>query len=726
MSKSSEADPEEGEIIDDDFDEISDNSIILNETGKSLFPKERLPVISLSSVSGDEEEDRKIKRFKKFHGHHHHHHHHRGHHNHHIKIKKKIKDKWFSKYHKKKKWKRLMESSSSSSYSESSLDIELDRKLQNQLKAAIRVQAEEDCTKNSLKSRLRAMTRPVDILEMKIDSPKSDNNEKPIEDKQNIDEIDDELIQLRLEAEHRKKRKVKEMEEKEGKTDNLETNKENTGNENMQTKKICLDEPDVNTTPPDEDEDVLRALLLASMSKKMTKDIVVQKVELPKNIDPKPNQNIAKPNVFVKKSVPLRQHIPSKIKPIIININTDTESEDEGNKTVINPNIKDTVLPINQINSEIENTVERFLKEQRAKVEAQLVANPVIPVTPKSKLIKPQKPNDSVILEKSAVKLLPKVKQIEYQKLLQRLKNAQKKPRIRRASFKGIEEGNSVRKIVRNKIHSPGKSCGVVKNEKVPDIKQDARMLHNALKQMQKQKNGRLQIEEKYVVLTPIIRKINEASTERKKYDQDVKRLLEELTEAKAKLHETHQNFSVCVKELLTKKEEIDKSTPQPAPKKNGLTKIPHTSTPNKIKLPVETFEISTIPNTPNSTLPTTSTPINIAVPKSPITFNPPKSPNKDCEKISEEGCGDDVEKHEILKISELDVICNGNNTENSDLDDINPGDPNDILRIYEKEQIVPKYVSPLDSIKRDAGYDPFEIMCPYDIDGNCRDEECS
>lgn len=70
---------------------------------------------------------------------------------------------------------------------------------------------------------------------------------------------------------------------------------------------------------------------------------------------------------------------------------------------------------------------------------------------------------------------------------------------------------------------------------------------------------NRLQMQTKYTSLTHIVMKINEASIERKKYDKEIGRLLGELAEAKKKLCETHLHISACVKELIKKKEEIDK-----------------------------------------------------------------------------------------------------------------------------------------------------------------------
>ncbi|CAG9857949.1 unnamed protein product [Phyllotreta striolata] len=611
MSKSPETVPEEGEIVDDDFEEISDNSIILNETGKSLSPKDHLPVISLSSVSEDDSVSyKKVKRYRKFH----HHHHHR----HHRKLRRKSDDKSLERCRRRKTWKRLMNGSTSSSSGSSestsdySFDIELDRKLQTQLKATVHVEKDDDCFKNSLKSRLRAMTNPEDVEESK----QSDKEKE---------EIDDELIQLRLEAlktavlnkfEHRKKRKVKEMEENRLKE---EIDKENTSNDNIPSKKLC---PDMNPIPPDEDEDVLRALLLASMSKKITKEVEIVK---------KPSNNTQTKDVKYTKKAPvqLTRHFQPKIKPIIININNDSDSEEE---SVSNTNTSN-------LNKDIESSVEKFLKEQRAKVEAQ--SKPRLTV------------NDSAILEKSAVKLLPKNKQIEYQKLLLKLKNAQKRPRVRKPSLRKTTTAAEApdAKVIE---HQPVTSNKPEKPKPtVPNIKHDAWILQNALKQMQTQINGRLQIEEKYVVLTPVIKKINESTTERKKLSQEMKRLVDELARVKAKLQDTHKVFSSNVGELLKRKAEIDESSKE-------KDKLPVTSTPIKSVLPAEPFQIGTVPSTP--------------IPK---------------------------DAPDILR-----------------KDDDSTGN-------VKKEENVLRYVSPLDSVKRIDKHNPFEIMCPYDTDGNCRDTEC-
>ncbi|KAJ8944862.1 hypothetical protein NQ314_009352 [Rhamnusium bicolor] len=619
-------DREEGEIVDDDFEDISDNSII-DPIGKSVSSKDHLPAISLSSVT-EAEEPRCEKKFD-------------------------VKS-------------RRREEPTNPTKGE-----EIVTENQLALKAAIRVDNKE-VHKNSLRSRLRAMTK----LDHDSDNFVEKNGTDTIEQKASSDDGDSELTQLRLEAlrtavlnkcMHRKKRKVKEMQDNDilsdisVKTDTSETNKENTRvtNENVNArveenyKKICLEKPvengenaveiTNNSTPPEDDEDVLRALLLASMSKRITKEVDTKRTILLSNsnnlgYDKLKNtlntktlkneiKNVTKFNlkncVIKNKVLTTNQPVQlPKVKPLIININTESDTDDDSlNKTIKNAFTQ--AVGAKKITLEIENNVEKFLKEQRAKVEAQLSSIP-------NKLLKGQSAkfdkqlspisnnpgsiNKPVTLEKSSVKLLPKVKQIEYQKLLQKLKNAEKKPRIRRSSHKFNSEGKSVgftsKKFIRTKVPVNKQVNNAPKLDEVPDLRNDVKTLQKTLKGLQIQKNG---------------------------------------------------------------------SLGKPGVVEDSKTRF--TSTPIKETPSFESFDTSSLHvMTPNSE----NVSINIVEP--PV---------------------------EIRK-------------EEDTVEPINPGDPNDIDKIYNiQRNSLPKYISPLDNVKRALMDDPFSIVCPYDVDGNCRDPEC-
>lgn len=70
---------------------------------------------------------------------------------------------------------------------------------------------------------------------------------------------------------------------------------------------------------------------------------------------------------------------------------------------------------------------------------------------------------------------------------------------------------------------------------------------------------NRLQVKGKYQELAPILKKVNQVSVERKRYENEIKRLLQELEKTKQKFSASHQNFKNLVEELIRKKESIDK-----------------------------------------------------------------------------------------------------------------------------------------------------------------------
>ncbi|KAL1509044.1 hypothetical protein ABEB36_003846 [Hypothenemus hampei] len=417
--------PEEGEILSDDFEEISDDSISFppNNYGKCFSHSENLPELSLSSVS--EYEDSILRN----------------------KCSKRRKN--FKERSRKKPKQLNSDSSDSESFMVSS-------QLKFQLKAAVHRNGEET-QKNPLMTRLLAMEKgssgpESDVIGNKtpivlnLDDPiaslakpesSSDNSElfgSTYEDQ------DTELRQLRIEAlktavnnkfAKRKKKKIEsnnlinEM-NKENTNNNLES--ENKTDNNQINSESNNHESDKNSL--DEDEDVLRALLLASMSKKITNS---------QDDDPKLPVSSSKETKTLKtvKSSNKVLTIP-QVKPLIICVNSDSDSDSEctgsPEKIPIKENNIDIKTVINNNNNSnkganIETSIDKFLKEQRAKVEKEVettngtilkgvIKKPIVKtsVTNKSMILKKQE------LEKSALKFLPANKREEYQKLQNLLK----------------------------------------------------------------------------------------------------------------------------------------------------------------------------------------------------------------------------------------------------------------------------------------------------------------
>lgn len=478
------SDREDGEIIEDEFEDISDNSIILT-AGKCISPKEHLPEIYLSSVS-EAEEIEKIK--------------------HQRSVPKR------KRTHRKRKYshrKTICIDSDSDEY------VQLDRKL---LRAAIHID-NQDCLRNSLHTRLKAMNTVEDNLNKEHDVKKQKESENV-----SSDEGDDDLIQLRLEAlrtavfnkfKHRKKIKCKEICESDGFEDIFSdisekiNNKENASDNQATPNQIDENCPEIssknqanldldtqNIVPQEEDEDVLRALLLASLSKKSSVDNTIKSIELQPTNKIKEiyssnksaqfyARNCINTNPYKKMSVGSKNNLPlqhSKVQPIIININCDSDTEDEFQN-------KSSEFSHKRSNLTIETSVEHFLKEQRAKVEAKNTKTDEI---------------RSDFFNKSSVKLLPKIKQIEYHNLLKKLHDAQKlkqKQKMIQSNFIGNNlETNStplqtndehqsfnMKKFTRSKslLTSPQPS------KEVPDLRNEVRILHKVLKEIQTKKSER-------------------------------------------------------------------------------------------------------------------------------------------------------------------------------------------------------------------------------------------
>lgn len=63
----------------------------------------------------------------------------------------------------------------------------------------------------------------------------------------------------------------------------------------------------------------------------------------------------------------------------------------------------------------------------------------------------------------------------------------------------------------------------------------------------------------KYKELGPLLQKVNQASAQKKKLELRIKELLDELKRARMSLVDSQLNFSKLVKELILKKENLDK-----------------------------------------------------------------------------------------------------------------------------------------------------------------------
>ncbi|KAL3265886.1 hypothetical protein HHI36_010077 [Cryptolaemus montrouzieri] len=703
---------EEGEIFDDDLEAISDDSIIVTPAlGKLNSHKESLCALSLSSVSDMEGVEYSSKPEPA------------------TNVEKKRIQRRKSISSKKRRMSKHYHRHRSDSSSDSDDNVSLTKKL---LKEAIRIDSKESHN-NSLRTRLRGMVTKstteetiqedtkktsFDALENMIPSPVNsivdidsnvlDQTLSSIEivekDKECLDspaeqENDSELIQLRLEAlktavinkyHHRKKRKT--IQDSTQNSDNLEINKENSCDnvninplesnllnceENFHRNEVIGNS--VNNSEEDEDEDILRAVLLASIAKKITNK--VSPPSLKTKVDNKTTDlvNASKPPKVDKSNQPLTLPVKKninvpKIPRFIISVNnSDSNSDDNSIREESEQSLKKKCENIKQEQKKVENEVDKFLKQQRAEVEAKQK----LAVKVEKPIVKPNvKPVTSSNLPEtnSLYKLLPKSKQLEYEKLIQKLKSAEKKPRIRRLSNRALE----TKSLIKNSRLKT--SSKIVESTEGDSKLQMTETLQRTLKDMQTHVNGRLQIKRKYHGLTPLLRKVNAASQEQKKHESRIKYLLTQLKEARNQYQKSQQDFHEVLKEFFKKKDDIDK---RPF-RGNIVLKTPVTSTPN-----FGLIEKKKVVSNVSSSA---------------------KVPQKKLIPIAQ------VEKVQCKVVLEK---C-----------PVNLTDPNDIeFKKVEMDEAaaVPKYTSPLDNKGSLSNkINPLEILCPFEINGSCRDTECT
>ncbi|CAG9772706.1 unnamed protein product [Ceutorhynchus assimilis] len=845
--------PEEGEILSDDHleDISSDESYDLDllPNGKSIRNNHHLHALSLSSISDTSIHGQSVpKTRRKRHGHEH-----RGH------------------CKRKRTCRRRRECSTSSSDQE---DTTLDVRLKAQLKAAIKFDSIENAHKNSLRTRLNAMVNgPVN------EEPKSDSdlNHDTIEiiasgsenrvDTPEIEDIDNELIQLRLAAlktaicnKYAKRTKRKNDMNKENNT------VEEVPQAQMNSNEIIDEDPAESNLPPapsiEEDEDVLRAILLASMSKKITS---YQPEPIINNKNFKIN-NFNNVNRAFNKKIKMPQ-----VKPLIIRINSDSEDSDwdlsspEKNVQKTNPVIKPEDSEVkfsnklqkhNGINSEqlsttnqeeisqkkiisssnnnklveenpqdnapivtentpngiknieivklqeaealsiIESSVEKFLKEQRAKVESRqnLKIHPKkFPVNlkppPKKNLlnIKTQpkkhplnikvhlkknsqnKPN-SPDLEKSALKFLPAKKMEEYQKLQSLLK--QKKAQKLLTKNKSDKSTQTV--TVKNSLPEIPKTEDFESMRK-KEKQSCSSVLRATLKQLEmKNSNGRFQIQDKYKDLRPLIRNINQVNKEQKQCEQNVDRLVKELAEARRKQEELHRKMLTGVTNLADEKKKIELSSLKPAiPNKASIISNPPLITSAISagqKLISEKSELKTLTQTAkNKDQPKVGTENKVT-----DLNNIDKVNGKTTEKLTALRQEDDeikklksalkpVKSNNALVTStpikpslpamtllastitsDQSLVCDKSGSSVFDQTTIQDDDdsenkirdPNDIDEIIEKTKNrkqcdevkkveTSEYKSPLEHHERQTRWNPLVSICPFEINGTCKDSEC-
>ncbi|KAF5285624.1 hypothetical protein FQR65_LT13105 [Abscondita terminalis] len=563
---------EEGEIIEDDLEDVSDSSMFPSsplDSGKSVSP-ELLSAVCLSSVSSTDY-CRPCGR--------------------HYYQDSLSYNKWRPR-RKRKNFKRrnnyLKRRRQVSIEGPTESDNELvDPNYAKQLKDALKHETPQELH-NSLRTRLKAFIHPTSphseedsltalrdmALLSTLHTASTSNDNDNLNSNQNNKNLivenfeDSELYELRMAAlksvvlEKHKQRKRKKADNPDA-TDLKDVDKENDQSVINNDKKVqdatsvdvvnkdtVIQQPEpensANTseTIMEDDVDILRAMLLASMTKTLS-------AKVPEPDDMRTNTMSKREMLKSEQRNTLAKHVI--VKPLIINLNNDSDSD---------------VEDFREENKSFKDTVTQFLKKQRAEVEETVKKNDTL------------NKSEDFVMDKSVMRLLPRSQQLEYRQLKQRLLNARKKTRLRRTSQLISDNATIVKKVPKVKTVSPpenndgsSNTNGIIKN--VQDIKINQPNLQKTLNELQIRKNGRLQMKGKYRSLGVLLQKINHASNVRRQHELEIKKLLHEIQKARVKLAMSHQNFTNLVQQLVKEKQVIDQSI--------FKSSLPFTSTPKRI-----------------------------------------------------------------------------------------------------------------------------------------------
>ncbi|KAF5302275.1 hypothetical protein FQA39_LY10314 [Lamprigera yunnana] len=530
--------PEEGEIIEDDLEDVSDSSMFPSSpvnSGKSVSP-ELLSAVCLSSVSSS---DYCTPNRSNHYAH----------------------DKWKHRRRRRECKHKHRRKVSADVISNSDTEF-VDPKYAKQLRDALKHETPQELH-NSLRTRLKGFIGSTSshseedslILDDKAlsslttSTPLCANQDKKLDKRSNLvveNFEDSELFELRmaalksvvLEKHERRKQRKEDLEfQKETNKENdcsilndqkkpEQDSKEENLNSNEEPK--IVNEIETNNTNGEnnileDDADILRAMLLASMTKTLSKGFSANTNEK--------NTKINNKNTLFETKSSLAKH--AIVRPLIIKVNGDSDSDMEVDESD---------------NVSFKHTVTEFLKKQRAEVEENV----------KKKEENLNKSEDS-LMDKSVMRLLPRSQQLEYRQLKQRLLNARKKGKLRRSSR--ISENGGVKKVpkVKADVSTGTTSFNNVKVKKNQEGKGQPNF-QKTLSDLQIRKNGRLQMKGKYRSLGVLLQKINHASNIRKQHELEIKKLLHEIQKARIKLAASHQNFTSLVQQLVKGKQSIDQS----------------------------------------------------------------------------------------------------------------------------------------------------------------------
>ncbi|KAG6448099.1 hypothetical protein O3G_MSEX005312 [Manduca sexta] len=489
--------------------------------------------------------------------------------------------------------------------------------------------------------------------------------------------------------------KNKETEKNGIKNSDIEQNSNQENNENN-----IKDNPKINLPKEDdfdEDEDLLRAKLLTSLSK-----------NLPNLV----NSSIldAIPNFTPEKTAPIINRVIKKVpeeKRFIIKLGeSDSEGEHEATKNLTKMHMKLSE------NLDFQQKLDSFLKTTRMQVEKSSLPDVIQENTA------PKKTEKYVA---KAVKHLPKPEQIEYKNLVRRMAELEKIKQTRQVII-------HIHKSVPPKDTLKPRNISLESQKTVPadvleeQIAMSRKKIAEESAKMLKLKEEATKLSQKYKIVATELRNIATAITLNKKQQKFVQNGLNKIRLQ----HQTLLRSNTITKHSqgnihFTSLNKINKKIvpPMKLQKENDPHKEDHKNQHATRLVKIATAEVKDDIHVPS---PRISIQVDVASNKKIVKL--PKSPDK--------------ERHIDLKRSHVEtepVIVEHIHTQNDIRNEVSHpvvekggGYPNFPLCDHstKRRKSLDDYKSPLQSLESSSWRaDPNAILCPFEVGGECKDTDC-
>ncbi|XP_044737322.1 uncharacterized protein PFB0145c-like [Chrysoperla carnea] len=454
----------------------------------------------------------------------------------------------------------------------------------------------------------------------------------------------------------------------------VENNKENEENPSPQPVPVKSLETPSKTV--DEDEDILRAMLLTSIAKKISEENIPKQVPEQQNtVKTLKNQKTMKTQTYQKPDNHKNKTVNVHVKPLVINVGEDSETDEDS-----------PVKSKNDVSIHFERSLSQLLKEARANAEKQQATS-------------------STTKMPSAVQRLPESRQAEYLQLknrLEQLKQNQKavtklnklqKMNKLPTQINLVKKIPTIAEVQKNILNKPQRMFSkklnrftandfqffnknrvnpttkvllptTEQNKLIKKTEMDVKP--NSLSNFISQKRF---LEGKYKDLAPIVKKTKAARLARDKAGGEVTKLIEELKLARARYNEHHQTYKNCIQQYLLLKANIEADTTTPPMENHKRANEDSVSLNKRQKIE----DNSTIKSNPTPTID------KVQVQPRVITEN--------------------------LDVAEKEIL------------------PKEDVINEEKEKISDD--TTLKAKRRSIDTNPLIEVCPFDLQGSCRDSEC-